>query len=598
MKATSIGLCLLLFLALVPAARRSSAAPLGTAFSYQGQLKDGGLPADGVYDLQFRLFDAAAGGSQVGSTVAKGDVAVAGGLFVVSLDFGAAPFAGQARFLEIGVRPGASTGAYTLLGARQELTPSPNALFAAAAATATSATTAASATTAGTATTVSAGGVNTAQLADGAVTGAKIGSGQVVKSVNGLADTVTIAGSGGATVSTAGNTITVSAAAAPSDCTAPGTIVVGIAGDTTLIGAGYTDLNTNQGEAWRATATTVGVPTARQYHTAVWTGSRMIVWGGFFLNSGGRYDPVADSWTPTSTGTGVPSTRVAHTAVWTGSRMIIWGGHDPTGARLNTGGQYDPVGDTWTSTATTAGVPGGRSFHSAVWTGSRMIIWGGYDDVNLWLNTGGQFNPATNSWTATATAGANPSGRVEHTAVWTGSRMIIWGGDGGTGRTNTGGQYDPVANSWTATSTGAGLPSERRDHTAIWTGSRMIVWGGNANSGPTNTGGQYDPSSNSWSVTSTTSAPAARLLHTAVWTGKRMIVWGGSPSGTGFNSGGLYDPAANTWTPTLETGNVPTARYDHTAVWTGARMIVWGGWDTAVTNTGAQWLTFSHFVKN
>ena len=113
------------------------AAPLGTAFTYQGQLSDAGLPATGTYDLQFKLFDAATAGAQVGSTVLRGDVAVSGGQFVVNLDFGATPFAGQSRFLEIGVRPGASSGAYTLLGSRQELTPSPNALFATSAASAT-----------------------------------------------------------------------------------------------------------------------------------------------------------------------------------------------------------------------------------------------------------------------------------------------------------------------------------------------------------------------------------------------------------------------------------------------------------------------------
>jgi hypothetical protein len=125
---------LILAFGLLPLAR---GAPLGAAFTYQGQLQDGGVPASGAYDFQFKLFDAATAGAQIGSTVLKGDVGVAAGQFTVSLDFGATAFAGQSRFLEIGVRPGASTGAYTLLGARQELTPSPNALFATSAASAT-----------------------------------------------------------------------------------------------------------------------------------------------------------------------------------------------------------------------------------------------------------------------------------------------------------------------------------------------------------------------------------------------------------------------------------------------------------------------------
>ena len=65
-----------------------------------------------------------------------------------------------------------------------------------------------------------------------------------------------------------------------------------------------------------------------------------------------------------------------------------------------------------------------RYEHTAVWTGSEMIIWGGYNGA--YLNTGGRYNPGTNSWTATSTTNAP---RAEsHTAVWTGNEMIVWGG--------------------------------------------------------------------------------------------------------------------------------------------------------------------------
>jgi hypothetical protein len=104
------------------------AQPIGTSFTYQGRLTDAGNPANGSYDLQLALFDAATGGAQVGSTITRDDVAVVDGLFTVGLDFGAA-FAGSRRFLELRVRPGASTGAYTPLGGRQELTPAPYAAF-------------------------------------------------------------------------------------------------------------------------------------------------------------------------------------------------------------------------------------------------------------------------------------------------------------------------------------------------------------------------------------------------------------------------------------------------------------------------------------
>lgn len=127
------------------------AQPLGTAFSYQGELQSGGQPVTGVHDLEFRLFNAAAGGTQQGATLCADNVAVTNGRFTVRLDFGG-QFSGQARFLEIRVRAdtglscGNATG-YTLLSPRQEATPAPNAVFASNAATAATATTAGDAAT-------------------------------------------------------------------------------------------------------------------------------------------------------------------------------------------------------------------------------------------------------------------------------------------------------------------------------------------------------------------------------------------------------------------------------------------------------------------
>src|SRR5205085_769248 len=99
--------------------------------------------------------------------------------------------------------------------------------------------------------------------------------------------------------------------------------------------------------------------------------------------------------------------------VWTGSEMVVWGG---IGAGeddfFNTGGKYNPDTDTWTSTATT-NAPEGRYSTSAVWTGSEMIVWGGYAgsfNNAMATNTGGRYNPNTDSWTATATSNA-PSAR-------------------------------------------------------------------------------------------------------------------------------------------------------------------------------------------
>jgi hypothetical protein len=103
---------------------------LGTGFTYQGRLTDGGAPANGTYDFEFRLYNSEAEGTgeQMG-VVTKDDVTVSDGLFTVQLDFGNV-FDGTALYLEIGVRPGDSTGAYTTLSPRQPLTATPYALYA------------------------------------------------------------------------------------------------------------------------------------------------------------------------------------------------------------------------------------------------------------------------------------------------------------------------------------------------------------------------------------------------------------------------------------------------------------------------------------
>jgi N-acetylneuraminic acid mutarotase len=281
-----------------------------------------------------------------------------------------------------------------------------------------------------------------------------------------------------------------------------------------------------------------------------------------------------DTWTATST-VNAPFARSRHTAVWTGSEMIVWGGIYcvwPAGCIFfNTGGRYNPSTNSWTATSTNS-APEGRYRHTAVWTGSEMIVWGGSVDASE-FSTGGRYNPSTDSWTATSTTNA-PSDRAHHTAVWIGSEMIVWGGLGNSGFLNNGGRYNPGTDRWTAISS-TNAPVRRADHTAVWTGSEMIVWGG-VNRIYLKSGAKYNPSADSWTATSTTNAPGARWGHKAVWTGNQMIVWGGSDGTNYLNTGGRYSPGANSWTAT-STINTPNGGSSHAAVWTGNEMIVWGG---------------------
>ncbi len=337
-------------------------------------------------------------------------------------------------------------------------------------------------------------------------------------------------------------------------------------------------------DSWVRTLSVPGLPSGRQQHTAIWTGTELIVWGGFDsvrVNTGGRYDTATGNWTATSQGANVPSARSGHTAVWSGTEMIVWGDD----LYSNTGGRYDPASDTWAATSTGANVPTGRHAATAVWTGSEMIVWGGETGNASQLNTGGRYDPASDLWTPVSIGANVPSARSYHTAVWTGSEMIVWGGwDHLSTNFLSGGRYAPLTDSWTPTSTGANVPSARDVHTAVWTGTKMIIWGGTTGS-PTYgnpglaTGGMYDPGSDSWTPVATAGAPPARKNHTAVWTGQEMIAWGGSPGGeySAMDTGGRYDPSLGSWKPTSLISTPSPRRYP-SAVWTGEKMLVWGGW--------------------
>jgi hypothetical protein len=98
-----------------------------SGFTYQGRLTDGGTPANGSYDLQFALFDAADGNNQIGQTQTISNVPVSAGVFTVTLDFGANAFSGAGRFLQINTRP-IGAAAFTPLTPRQPITSTPYAV--------------------------------------------------------------------------------------------------------------------------------------------------------------------------------------------------------------------------------------------------------------------------------------------------------------------------------------------------------------------------------------------------------------------------------------------------------------------------------------
>ena len=162
-------------------------------------------------------------------------------------------------------------------------------------------------------------------------------------------------------------------------------------------------------------------PESRYVATAVWTGQEVLVWGGLkdfesdFASQGLRYEPATKIWDFISD-VDAPIGRSSHVAIWTGSEMFVWGGAITVGERPNTtfeffadGGRYDPLTDTWKGVSE-LDAPTARIHHRVVWTGERVLIWGGnnYNEGHT-VNTGGSYDPVLDAWKAISLEGARLS---------------------------------------------------------------------------------------------------------------------------------------------------------------------------------------------
>ncbi len=313
------------------------------------------------------------------------------------------------------------------------------------------------------------------------------------------------------------------------------------------------------------------------------------------------FDGFGGNWYPVNA-LNAPVARSEHTAVmakngtfWDG--MIVWGGLLSDGTVTNTGGTYKPNRgpDGWIATST-VDAPSARRQHTAIVApmtntlNNKMLVWGGMVAGNTPTKSGGVYDPFTDTWAAMTMTSA-PEARSEHSAVWGGyeNGMIIWGGKFADGTpTNTGGIYDPVTDTWTAITT-AGAPGPRAGHYAVWTGNMLIVWGGRlADGSETNTGGIYDPLNKVWIPMSTVLAPAASSRYSqyenGAWTGTEMLIF---PDKGG--RGSRYNPITDVWkgmAVTLDTPILPGGR--PFIVWLGSALAVWSGLDAAgvPVNTG------------
>lgn len=539
---------------------------LALPFTYQGRLVDGGALANGNYELTFRVFDAGTAGTQAGADVLLPSVGVTNGLFTVALDFGNGIFTGASRWLELGARVAGSADAVAVMDPRQAITAVPYALYALGGS--------------GDAGTLTSGTLPDARLSGNIARGADLLT---------LSNALTARlGATNAALQTQLNqlssrldALTTSLLNVSNQFVAtlpPGAVVASVqAGDAGLLGQGLSQIAKLEGPGWKD-GSTAGAPGARVGHSGSWTGSRLLVWGGTVAGApaatGGEYDPGANTWSPLSP-LNAPAARSGHAAVWTGTRLLVWGGFGA--GYLATGGAYAPASLTWTG-LTPAGAPAGRDGQVAVWTGARLLIWGGRNADGL-LADGAAYDPAGDAWSALPGVNA-PSARRRATAVWAGDRLIVFGGEGAAGEVGTGavlplsGGVTPAA-AWSDVAA-FGAPSARVGHTAVWTGTRMLVWGGKSGGTPLGNGAAFDPVNNAWTALPATGAPAARSGHQAVWTGTELLIFGGENAGGPLATGGAYDPATGQWRPLSDVGS-PAARSDGTGVWSGAELLVFGG---------------------
>ena len=298
----------------------------------------------------------------------------------------------------------------------------------------------------------------------------------------------------------------------------------------------------------------VNAPPASSSYKAVWMGDKMMVWSGL---KGALYNPVNDQWSNISL---VNAPNGSGIMVWTGTEVIIYNG--------SSGGRYNPLSDTWQSMAS-ASI--GDMYANSVWTGSVM------------LHFRHKYDPIADTWTELASVNAPPSTLIYYGQVWTGTDLIIWGGwDLSTNLiSNIGYRYNLQNDT-----------SPRALADVIWTDNGMFVWGG-YNSSPTTyftSGGLYDPISDTWQPTSNINVPSSRYLFPIISTGDKVIIWGGLDRTTRgrLGNGKYYDIETDTW-HTISMDGAPSPRYWHSAAWTGSQMVLWSGSNLPQIANGARY---------
>jgi hypothetical protein len=304
----------------------------------------------------------------------------------------------------------------------------------------------------------------------------------------------------------------------------------------------------------------------------------------------------ASRWEPVPPGP--LASRVDETAVWTGRQLLVWGGvqlsvgigtsFPPPPQALGDGAAYDLATGTW---KTLPQSPLSRRGGAAgVWTGTEAIFWGGYtpQTADGLDSTGAAYDPGTGHWRLLPPSPLSP--RQGARAFWTGSEMLVFGGDQANDeRVDDGALYRPSTNSWSLLPV---IPSDPGaplvGTTAVWTGRQFLVWlTYEASSQPSPNSQDIRTVQRSFSWTPGTSswrrlpAPPSDVLTygaRAVWTGHRVLLVDGSSclpgescaAAVGSAPLATFDPSTATW------GRAPgdlVAVNAGPVVWTGRALV-------------------------
>ncbi len=282
-------------------------------------------------------------------------------------------------------------------------------------------------------------------------------------------------------------------------------------------------------------------------YNAAWTGKEMLVSGPATYEA---FNPVTNRWRS------LPKSIVPDgIVVWTGREMIGWGG-GCCGDASSEGAAYNPATNTRRKLARSPLAPEQRPI--GAWTGRELVLFvSGMKPTTTkpWparLARAAAYNPVTDTWRRIAPL---PAVRTNPNAVWDGREVLVVGGTGAPRGKNppaaaaVGFAYNPGTNRWRRLPR---MDAGRAGAAAVWTGKRLLIWGGTTGAPydvklvTPNQGLAYDPKTNRWSPLPR--APlTGRLDPTAVWTGHAMIVWGGHkpaiPQGRVFADGAAFRPA-------------------------------------------------------